>query len=112
MYGGVGVIARNDASLRGKAKALAREHGLMAQEVMQMYLFERFLARLAASPYSDRFVLKGGLLISALIGVANRTTMDMDATLRSISLDEQTVERVVSDICAEDAQDGISFALD
>lgn len=60
----------NDASLRGKVCAVAKKNGLRAQEVLQMYLFEHLLLRLAASPYSDRFVLKGGLLISSMIGLA------------------------------------------
>ena len=60
----------NDASLRSKVRAVAKKNGLRAQEVLQMYLFEHLLLRLAASPYSDRFVLKGGLLISSMIGLA------------------------------------------
>ena len=64
----------NDASLHGKVRAVAKKNGLRAQEVLQMYLFEHLLLGLAASPYSDRFVLKGGLLISSMIGLAQRTT--------------------------------------
>ena len=106
------MVMRNDASLRGKCKAIAKKHGVMAQEVMQMYLFERFLARLEKSEYASRFVLKGGLLISSLIGVENRTTMDMDATLQAISLDEESVSRMISDICAISCDDGASFAFE
>lgn len=102
----------SDASLRGKSKALAKKHGLSAQEVMQMYLFERFLVRLEKSSYRDKFILKGGLLISSLIGVSNRTTMDMDATLRSVALDEDTVARVISGICAIETDDGIEFCYE
>lgn len=106
------MVIRSDASLRGKCKAIAKKHGIMAQEVMQMYLFERFLARLEKSEYADRFVLKGGLLISSLIGVENRTTMDMDATLQAICLDEENVSRMIADICSIDCDDGVSFAFD
>ena len=106
------MVISNDASLRGKCKAIAKKHGIMAQEVMQMYLFERFLARLEKSEYADRFVLKGGLLISSLIGVENRTTMDMDATLQAISLDEESVSRMISNICAISCDDGVSFAFE
>lgn len=60
---------RNDASLRGKVRHLANEHGLKPQEVLQMYLFEHLLMRLARSPYADRFVLKGGLLIYDLYAI-------------------------------------------
>ena len=106
------MVIRNDASLRGKCKAIAKKHGIMAQEVMQMYLFERFLARLEKSEYVDKFILKGGLLISSLIGVENRTTMDMDATLQAISLDEESVSRMISDICSIRCDDGVSFAFE
>ena len=106
------MVISNDASLRGKCKAIAKKHGVMAQEVMQMYLFERFLARLEKSEYANRFVLKGGLLISSLIGVENRTTMDMDATLQAIRLDEENVSRMISDICAISRDDGVSFAFE
>lgn len=105
-------MVANDASLRGKSKALAQRYGLMAQEVTQMYLFERFLARLSASPYKDRFVVKGGILVSSLVGIANRTTMDLDATIRSLRFDESTVRTVVSEICAFDLRDGVSFELE
>ena len=106
------MVISNDASLRGKCKAIAKKHGVMAQEVMQMYLFERFLARLEKSEYANKFVLKGGLLISSLIGVENRTTMDMDATLQAIRLDEENVSRMISDICAISCDDGASFAFE
>lgn len=106
------MVIRNDASLRGKCKAIAKKHGIMAQEVMQMYLFERFLARLERSEYADRFVLKGGLLISSLIGVENRTTMDMDATLQAISLDEENISRMISDICSIGCDDCVLFVFE
>lgn len=76
----------NDASLRGKARSLAKEHGLSAQEVMQRYFFERFLMRLEGTHYRERFVIKGGLLLSSMMGVAQRTTMDLDATVRAMTL--------------------------
>ena len=106
------MIIENDASLRGKCRALAKKHGIMAQEVMQMYFFERFLARLEKSAYSERFILKGGLLISSLIGVENRTTMDMDATLRAIELSKEGISCMIEDICTVECEDGITFSLD
>ncbi|WP_201750947.1 hypothetical protein [Enterorhabdus sp. P55] len=60
---------RSDASLRGKVRHLSNEYGLKSQEVLQMYLFEHLLMRLAKSSYADKFVLKGGLLISSMTGI-------------------------------------------
>ena len=72
---------RNDASLCGKIRAIAKREGLRPQEVLQMFLFEHLLLRLEKTSYVDKFILKGGLLISSMIGVSLRTTMDMDTTV-------------------------------
>lgn len=73
-------------SLKGKVRNIAKEKNLSSQEVLQMFFFERFLERLSNSKYKFNFVIKGGLLISSMIGVENRTTMDMDTTVKGISL--------------------------
>lgn len=106
------MIIGNDASLRGKAKALAKEHGLSAQEVMQRYFFEHFLMRLERTRYREKFVIKGGLLLSSMMGVAQRTTMDLDATVRALTLDEETISSVMIDICAVELEDGIDFTFE
>lgn len=103
---------RNDASLRGKVRHLANEHGLKPQEVLQMYLFEHLLMRLAESSYADKFVLKGGLLISSMTGIYQRTTMDMDATVVGMDMDEETVANALREICATDVGDGMTFEFE
>lgn len=64
--------------LKGKIKSFSEKNNLKAQEVLQMYFFERFLARLEKSKYRVNFIIKGGFLISSIIGIQNRTTMDYD----------------------------------
>lgn len=81
-------MMRGDASLKGKIKALAKKSNLKPQELLQMYLFEHLLVRLGKSGYAEAFVLKGGLLISSMTGVAQRTTMDMDTTVIGMDMDE------------------------
>lgn len=103
---------RSDASLRGKVRHLAKEHGLKPQEVLQMYLFEHLLMRLAKSSYADKFVLKGGLLISSMTGIYQRTTMDMDATVVGMDMDEETVANALREICATDVGDGMTYAFE
>lgn len=100
---------KSDASLRGKVRHFAQEHGLKPQEVLQMYLFEHLLMRLAGCPYADKFVLKGGLLISSMTGIRQRTTMDMDATVVGMDMDEESVATALADICAVDVGDGMSY---
>ena len=63
-----------------------------------MYLFERILERLAKSPYSKNFILKVGLLISSMMGISERTTMDMDTTVRGITMEEDEIVEVIKSI--------------
>src|SRR3712207_4760305 len=103
---------RSDASLKGKIKAVAKKSNLKPQELLQMYLFEHLLARLEKSIYTDKFVLKGGLLIASMTGIAQRTTMDMDTTVVGMDMDKATVSKVIADICALDIADGMEYSLE
>lgn len=84
--------------LKGAIRNIAKENNLMPQEVLQMFLFERILERLSVSAYKDNFILKGGLLISSMIGITERTTMDMDTTVRGIQLEEEILEQPEQEI--------------
>ena len=114
-------MMRGDASLKGKIKALAKKSNLKPQELLQMYLFEHLLVRLGKSGYAEAFVLKGGLLISSMTGVAQRTTMDMDTTVIGMDMDttvigmdmdEDTVSEAVAAICAVDVADGMEYSFE
>lgn len=95
--------------LKGAIRTMAAKKNLRAQEVLQMFLFERIIDRLAASSFRDNFILKGGLLISSMIGIGERTTMDMDTTVRGIQMEEDEIVSAVKEIIAMDVGDGISF---
>lgn len=95
--------------LKGSIRSMAAKKNLRAQEVLQMFLFERILERLAASQYQHNFILKGGLLISSMIGISERTTMDMDTTVRGIQMEENEIVVAVNEILAMDVDDGITF---
>lgn len=88
---------------------MAAKKNLRAQEILQMFLFERVLERLANSAYKKNFILKGGLLISSMIGIGERTTMDMDTTVRGIQMEEDEIVKAVKEILAVDVGDGIAF---
>ena len=88
---------------------MAARKNLRAQEVLQMFLFERVLERLANSAYKNNFILKGGLLISSMIGIGERTTMDMDTTVRGIQMEEDEIVRAVKEVLAVDVGDDIEF---
>lgn len=74
-----------------------------------MFLFERVLERLAGSAYKDNFILKGGLLISSMIGISERTTMDMDTTVRGITMEENEIIKAIEEILTVDVNDGMVF---
>lgn len=69
-------------SLKAKIKNLAKSKDISAQVILQNYMFERFLERISKSQYKNKFILKGGMLIAAIVGIDNRSTMDMDATIK------------------------------
>ena len=102
----------NAAKLKAAIKKIACESGVTAQGVLQKYVLERFLCRLAKSDYRTNFILKGGFLTSSLVGVAKRTTMDIDATATGFSVDPSTLREALLSICSEDLQDGFRFLLD
>lgn len=95
--------------LKGCIRNIAKEKDLSSQEVLQMYFFERVLARLALSPYKEHFILKGGFLIASMIGIDERTTMDMDTSVQGLPMEEDEIEKIICDILAIDAGDGIEF---
>ena len=98
-------------SLKGKVKNISKSKRLSSQEVLQMFFFERFLERLSHSKYKFNFVIKGGLLISSMIGIDNRTTMDMDTTVKGIPLKEDVIQNIILEILCIEVGDGIQFEV-
>ena len=98
-------------SLKGKIRNIAISKNLRSQEVLQMFFFERFLERLSGSEYKYNFIIKGGLLISSMIGIDNRTTMDMDTTIKGVALKEDIIRNVISKIINTEVDDGIGFEI-
>ena len=96
-------------SLKAKIKNYAKSSNIAAQVVLQNYMFERFLARMSESEYSDKFVIKGGMLIAAIVGLDTRSTMDLDTTLKNLPLTEEKVVEAVTNICSIDLGDDVNF---
>ena len=97
-------------SFKSKINNYAKTHNISAQAVLQNYLFERFLERLSISEYQNKFILKGGMLISNMVGLAVRTTMDMDITIRNMQLEEQQILNALKNISNINLDDGVSFS--
>ncbi len=98
-------------SLKGRINNYAKKNGIAAQVVLQNYMFERFLVRLVQSEYQQKFVIKGGMLVAAIVGIDTRSTMDLDTTLRNLLLSESQIREAINDICNISVDDDISFNL-
>ena len=96
-------------SFKAKINNYAKKSKLPAQVVLQNFMFERFLERLSVSEYQDKFVIKGGMLISVLVGLETRSTMYLDATLKNINLSEENITSIIKEICDISIQDSVFF---
>lgn len=98
-------------SLKGRIKNYAKTNNIAAQVVLQNYMFECFLTRLSVSEYSEKFVVKGGILIAAIVGLDTRSTMDLDTTLRNLPLAEEKILEAINAICQIDMKDDVVFTV-
>lgn len=92
-------------------KNIAKEKSISAQLVMQNFIMERLLERISLSQYQDHFILKGGFLIAAMVGLDTRATMDMDATIKGIPVSEETVKNMFLEICMIELEDDLTFSF-
>lgn len=98
-------------SLKGKIKNYAKTKSIAAQVVLQNYMFERFLTRLSMSEYQDKFVVKGGMLIAAIVGLDTRSTMDLDTTLRNLPLTKEKIMEAIESVCKISLEDDVIFEV-
>lgn len=98
-------------SLKAKIRNIAKSKNIPAQVILQNYMFERFLNRLSVSAYNEKFVLKGGMLVAALVGLDNRATMDLDTTLKNLPLTPESIEKALNEIFEIDLKDDVMFKL-
>ena len=91
------------------AKEMENKYDLNYYEILQRYMFERVLERISVSNYQDNFILKGGLLLSAMFGIGNRMTKDMDATITGIDVSKDKMLKVLNEILSINLKDGVKF---
>lgn len=104
-------MIKNAKSLMDKSRNLAANYNITANEVLQNYMFERILERLSVSKYKNNFILKGGLLLSSIMGIDIRTTMDMDTCIKGINLTDEQLYEVLQEILNIDVGDNVSFEI-
>ena len=102
---------KTSEQIKGAIRNISKKTGVNPNSLLQMCLFEGILEKLSKSKYSENFILKGGLLISSLIGVDMRSTMDMDTTLRGIPLNEVSITKILNEILAIEIDADIEYKL-
>ena len=102
---------RNARQLKAIIRNIAKDKHVSAQLVMQNFMLERLLERISVSKYQKNFILKGGFLIAAMVGLDTRATMDMDATIKGLPVNEQTVRNMFEEICKIELEDNVTFSF-
>ena len=98
-------------SLKAKIRNIAKKKNIPAQVILQNYMFERLLVRLSASAYKEKVVLKGGMLVAAIVGLDNRATMDLDTTLKNLPFTPDAIRSALEQVCAISLDDGVVFKI-
>ena len=97
--------------LKAKVRSLSRGDSKKAQTLIRNFIMERFLERIALSQYRNNFILKGGMLVAAVVGLDTRATIDIDTTVNSLNLDKENATRIIEDIIAIEIPDGVQFKI-
>ena len=99
------------AQIKGKINSLAKQKGSDPISLLRIYMMERFLERLSISKYKDYCVIKGGILVTSMVGVSMRSTMDIDTTIKNFNLDKNFVEQIINEISNIELDDEVKFSI-
>ena len=105
-------MIKNKDSLKAKISNLSKQTNIPNKYLIQNFMFEALLKRISNSIYKDKFIIKGGLLLSSIFGVDLRSTMDLDATIKGLPLNKSTITKVVAEIISIDLEDNIFFEIE
>lgn len=100
-----------DAQIRGRIKNLAEQNSADPRVLMRLYMMERYLERVSVSKYRNNFIVKGGVLVTSLLGISMRSTMDIDTTIQNYDLSLENTKKMIEDISRIDIDDGVDFTL-
>lgn len=104
-------MIKSAIGLKAKVRNISKGDSKVAQAMIRIFFMERFLERLSLSKYKEQFVLKGGMLVSSLIGINLRSTMDIDTTVKALSLTKEKLEKVIIEISEIPLEDNVSFRI-
>lgn len=102
-------MIKTSKQLKDLIRNLSKKKSVNAQILMRNYMMERFLERISLSDYKDKFILKGGMLVAAMVGLDARSTMDLDATVKGVDVNLDTVREIVISIISVQVDDGVKF---
>ena len=105
-------MIKNKDSLKVKVSNLALSTNIPNKYLIQSFMFEALLKRISVSKYKDKFIIKGGLLLSSIFGVNLRSTMDLDTTIKGLPLDRNTITKVINEIISIDLKDNIKLEIE
>ena len=105
------MIITSGTQLKDMIKNLARKHSADSQILLRTYMTERFLERLSQSSYKNNFIIKGGMLITAMVGIQSRSTMDLDTTIKGFTLNQDELESIINQIFLININDGVTFEI-
>ena len=101
----------NIIEFKNKIKSVEEEYDLNHYEVLQRFMFERILERISISKYNSNFILKGGLLLSAIFGINERSTKDIDTTIIGIDVSKTVMVKILNEILNINLNDGVTFNI-
>ena len=104
-------MIKNAKGLMDKSRNIAIKNNITTNEVLQNYMFERVLERISISKYKNNFILKGGLLLSSIMGIDTRTTIDIDTCIKGLDLTDEQMYKVLQEILNIDVEDGVEFKI-
>lgn len=104
-------MIKTSRQLKDLIRNMAKDKSADAQVLLRNYMMERFLERISLSEYKDNFILKGGMLVAAMVGLDVRSTMDIDATVKGASVNVEDVENIIAGIVCVPVDDGVDFRV-
>ena len=105
-------MIKNRDSLKAKASNLSNKTNIPNKYLIQNFMFEALLKRISKSKYKDKFIIKGGFLLSSIFGVNLRSTMDLDTTIKGLPLDRETITKVINEIISIDLDDNVKLEIE
>jgi predicted nucleotidyltransferase component of viral defense system len=104
-------MIKSATQLKAKVRNVSKGDDKVAKSILRIFFMERFLERVSISKYKNNFILKGGLLVSALLGINVRATMDIDTTVQALPLTKNDIVGIILDICEIPIDDNVSFKI-